>query len=344
MRSQILKSIVSNLVPWLTGLILPIFSSCALGQIPLSPAPQTFIPYDDTRKTGWDEDFSLVYIPSSADTLTQRAFFFASTANDPAPLVVSLHTWSGDYSQNDELAALCKEKNINYIHPDFRGPNNHPDACISKLALSDIEDAITFALANSNADNSRIYVIGASGGGYATLASYMKLKYPVAAFSSWVPISDLEAWYYESLIRKNKYAGDVLACTSPGDTILNVENARERSPLFMETPLEKAQQSDLFIYTGVYDGIQGSVPITHAINFYNKLLTDHGVKDASKYVSDAEKLFLLEFRKPLGKFGDIDGREICLAKSWKNIHLTVFTGRHEMLPEFALSVVLSQKK
>ena len=287
----------------------------------------------------WSNDFEVVEIESAIDHHIQKAYFYRSTAADPAPLIVSLHTWSGDYTQKDTLAVLCRAQGLNYIHPDFRGTNNTKNACCSELAINDIDESIVYAIENANVDTSRIYVIGASGGGYATLSAFMKLKQRVRKFSAWVPISDLVAWYHESSIRQNKYAGDILGCTESKEGILNMNIAKQKSPIYWDTPESKLKYSELTIYTGIYDGIQGSVPITQSINFYNKLLTDLGVKDSSKFVSADEKLQLLEFRRPLGDFGEISDREIFLKKEYNNIKLVIFEGNHEMLPDYALKVL-----
>ena len=99
--------------------------------------------------------------------------------------------------------------------------------------------------------------------------------------------------------------------------------------------------SSLDIFTGVYDGIgNGVIPITHSINFYNKLLNDINEKDKSKYVSDKEKLSLLENRKPLGDYGFISGRKIFLSKDSHNISLTLFEGGHEILNKFAFEQLI----
>ncbi len=295
---------------------------------------------DGTKEETWSEDFSLVEIPSGVDGHVQMAYMYGSRASDPAPLVVNLHTWSGDYTQADPISDLCRSKDLNYIHPDFRGVNNTVNACCSALALSDIDDAISYAIENANVDTSRIYVVGQSGGGYATLGTFMKSKHKIRKFSAWVPISDLEAWYRESSIRRNKYALDILACTSSEDSILNITVAKEKSPIHWATPVEKLCHSQLYIYTGIYDGIQGSVPITQSINFYNKVLSDLGVKDASAFVSDQEKLALLEHRKKLGDFGKIAQREVFLRKEYLNLKLVIFEGNHEILPEYTLDELL----
>ncbi len=290
----------------------------------------------------WSEEFQEVEIPSSMDSVLQRAYFYRSGASHPAPLIVSLHTWSGDYSQEDSLASLCLSRDLNYIHPDFRGVNNTPEACCSELALSDIDDAISYAIQNARVDSSRIYVMGNSGGGYATLAAFMKSKHRIRSFSAWVPISDLEAWYRESYIRGNKYAADILHCTGSKDSILKVSAAREKSPMYWETPVSRLDHASLFIYTGVYDGIQGSVPITQSINFYNKILTDLSVGESSAFVSDQEILHLLEHRTSLGNFGEIADRAVFLKKQYGNLKLVVFQGNHEILPEYALDEVLAE--
>jgi hypothetical protein len=305
------------------------------------PFANSFTPFDDTRQSNWDIGFKVVEIQSSLDNSSQKAYFFKSKSAAPKPLVVSLHSWSGNYEQKDELAALSKTKDLNYIHPDFRGVNWTKDACCSDLALADIDDAIDFAIKNSSVDLSRIYVIGSSGGGYATLATFMKSKHLIRRFSAWVPISDLPAWYAESKIMGTKYAENILDCTSSKDS-LNMKIAIKKSPIYWKTPVEKLNTTEFQIYAGVYDGIQGSVPITHSINFYNKILKDKLVIDSSIYVSDSEKLYLLEYRKALGEFGSIAGRKVFLKKQSGNLGLTIFEGNHEMLTEYAFNELIRE--
>lgn len=298
------------------------------------------IKYDDTRKFGWDEDFEEVSIKSSADNSIQKAYFYRSRSTERKPLIVSLHTWSGDYTQRDSLAKLCRQNDINYIHPDFRGPNKTKEACCSDLVIADINDAIEYAINHSNVEVTKISIIGVSGGGYVTLCCFMKLNRQIHSYSAWASITDLQAWHDESVIRKNNYDKNIQDCTcSQGE--LNKENARQRSPLYFSTPESKIKQARLYIYAGVYDGIQGSVPITHSINFYNKILEDVGEEDHSVYVSDKEKLELLEFRRPLREFGYIETRKICLLKEIGNIKLTIFEGNHEMLEKYAFDELLN---
>lgn len=338
MKNKSLKLVILILV-LLAGIITGVYLGQNIITWPLieKPVEKTYVKFDDTRKTGWSDDFKIAEIKSSIDDNIQKAYFYRSKTQKP--LIVSLHTWSGDYSQKDDLAEICKQKDLNYIHPDFRGANRTINACCSKLALADIDDAITYAIENFNVDTAKIFVIGVSGGGYATLSTFMKSKHNISKFSAWASITDLIAWYNESKIRKNNYAQDILDCTD-SQNILNVENAKQRSPLYWSTPIEKLNSSKLSIYAGVYDGIQGSVPITHSINFYNKLLSDMPVADTLYYISSFEKLKLLEKREPLGEFGNIADRKICLRKEYGNLSLIIFEGNHEMLTEVALSKLL----
>lgn len=305
---------------------------------------QDYIKNDNVKEGNWKSDFKLIEIESTLDKKMQKAFFYNCKSNTRKPLIVSLHTWSAYYNQEDELAELCKSKDLNYIHPDFRGANMNTDACCSELALNDIDDAISYAINNANVDMENIYVIGVSGGGYATLSVFMKSRHRIRKFSAWASITNLIAWYHESCILKNRYAANILECTESIDGFLNEEKAKQKSPIFWETPTDKLLKSKVYIYAGIFDGLRGSVPITHSINFFNKVLSDSLVRNTSKYVSNKEKLHLLEHRTPLGNFGKISGRNICLKKEWNNIKLIVFEGDHEILTEFALIELLEEEK
>jgi predicted peptidase len=292
--------------------------------------------------TKWSDEFNIVEIKSPIDETLQSAYFYKTKSPDPQPLIVSLHTWSATYTQYDSINKFSFEKDYNYIHPNFRGVNNTKDACCSEMVISDIDASIDFAIENANVDTTRIYVIGMSGGGYATLAMFMKSKHKIKKFSSWVPLVDLIQWHEETKILKLKYAAEILACTQSKGDVLNEEIAKLKSPIFWKTPIDKLNYSTLEISTGIYDGMIGNgvIPITHSINFYNKLLRDLSVTDSSKYVSDTEKLALLEFRKPLGDFGQISGREVILRKETNNIKLTLFEGGHEILTKYAFEELI----
>lgn len=294
---------------------------------------------NSTTNNNWPKPFKVIDIESSLDGEIQKAYFYVSNQKKPQPLIISLHTWSDNYTQKDLLIEQIIKNDWNYIHPDFRGENNTPKACGSKFAISDIDDAITYAIAHSNVDMDNIHVIGKSGGGMATLLAYMNSKHPVTSFSSWVPISDLQAWYYQSLGRKNKYALDILAATSNNQSELNVDEARLRSPLFMATPKDLRNNSRLAIYVGIHDGYTGSVPVSQSINFYNKIISDYGAS-SNELISSKEIIDLVSMRTfPVQTDKKIADRAIIFERSYKNTSIILFEGTHEMLEPVAFDLV-----
>lgn len=306
--------------------------------------------WDNTTKTTWATAFQQVEIPSTADATLQRAYFFKSTQKRPQPLVVSLHTWSGDYQQYDPLTKEILARDWNYIHPDFRGANNKPESMGSSWVISDIKDAIEYAIKNGNVDTTEVHIIGVSGGGYATLCAYMQLDYPVRSFSAWAPISDIEAWYWESVGRRQKYADNIVAALGGA---FNKTEARKRSPIFQDFPVENRRNAALYIYEGIHDGYTGSVPITHSLKMYNRLIAElkYKVTDLDSIgqlarsdndlVSDNEIIDLLTKRTlpvSMQPQKDLFGRQVYLEKNVDNIHLAIFEGGHEQLPQ-ALSYI-----
>lgn len=280
-------------------------------------------------------------IKSSLDGNTQIIYYNRSSVKDPKPLIVQLHSWSYpvDSLRTMEFDAEATSKDYNYIFPNFRGVNNHIKACCSDYVISDIDEAIDWAIENMTVDKTRIYIVGVSGGGYATLAMYMKSRHSIKAFSSWVPISDLEKWHSESVERQNKYASDIIKCTNETDSF-NAIKARERSPIYWTTPVNKRQNSTLQLFAGIHDGHNGPVPISHSINFYNKLLKDMGISDSSNYVSAKDFLEMVNHQtfttSPKLRIGD---RPIYYQKQTKHIMLTIFEGGHEMLSKEVLGYI-----
>jgi len=295
--------------------------------------------WDDTINKDWPPQFQVTDIPSTVDKKNQKSYYYFSKEDKPKPLIVSLHTWSGGYTQKDPLCSQILRKDWNYIHPHFRGRNNSPEACGSKLVVSDIDDAISFAIKNANVDLNNIHIVGVSGGGYATMLMYMKSKHNIRSFSSWAGISDIKKWYYESLDRGNRYGKDIALATT-GDTLtIDVDEAISRSPFYMETPVKERANSKLFLYCGIHDGYDGSVPISQTIDFYNKLVSDTENKNLKSKVLPEIREIMLQQQNLNGivtgeKIGD---RDIIYQNSLQDkIYLTVFEGNHEMIVEAGL--------
>ncbi len=296
--------------------------------------------WDNTADKKWPVGFIQTDIKSSADSSIQKAVFYKTNQAKPQPLIVSLHTWSGNYAQEDPLTKEILLRDWNYIHPDFRGANKTPQACGSELVITDIEDAIQFAIKNGNVDKDEVHLIGVSGGGYATLLAFMKLDYPVKSFNAWASISSLEDWYWECKGRGLKYAHDIELVTSEGKGF-DVMDARKRSPLSMKFQPMKRKGSSLRIYAGIHDGYTESVPITQSINFFNKLLPEMNPENGDKRVDDPTIISLLSRQNSL--FADsgqvLGGRKIHLIRELPNLSLTIFEGGHEMIVPQALALL-----
>ena len=308
--------------------------------------------WDSTEKVEWSDSFRIVDIPSSKDSTIQPAYFRKTMSDEPQPLIVSLHTWSGGYSQKDPMTADIEARDWNYIHPHFRGFNNRPEAMVSDLVLADIGDAIDYAIAHGNVDSDQIHIVGVSGGGLVTLAAYMELDRPIKSFNAWVPISDLNAWYWESRGRRFNYADHIMDAIGI-DGRIDENEARRRSPLYKTFPAEARKGAELRIYAGIHDGHIGCVPISHSVNFYNRIVGElkYGIADLSEIYRRAETdpdliskdllLSLLEKRiNPdyLTRGEKLLGRDIHLTRHYGPVSLTIFEGEHEQL-EGALSLI-----
>lgn len=283
-------------------------------------------------------------IKSSLDGVTQVFYYSKSTSTAPQPLIVQLHSWSytADSLKTLGLDIEANKKNYNYIFPNFRGVNNHAKACCSEFVINDIDEAIDWALKKMNVNKQQIFVVGYSGGGYATLAMFMRSRHNIRSFSAWASISDIVAWYGESLERKNKYAGEILKCLGATENFDTLK-AKDRSPLFWKTPVKKRKKSTLQIFAGIHDGygFDKPVPISHSVNFYNKMLSDFGEKDTASYVSAEDLAVMLKTQSfPANNTGILLGGKIVhYRKQSKNIMLTIFEGGHDMLSQQALEYI-----
>lgn len=76
------------------------------------------ISWDDTTKTSIKNNLKKVHIKSSFDSSIQPAIIHRATVKN-RPLLISLHTWSGNYQQTDSVANYAVARNWNYIFPKF---------------------------------------------------------------------------------------------------------------------------------------------------------------------------------------------------------------------------------
>lgn len=216
---------------------------------------------------------------------------------------------------------------------------------VSPQVIREIEEAIRWAVDSLDANPRQVHVVGVSGGGFATLAYFMQGSYPVNSFSAWAPISDIEAWYWESRGRQQKYADHIRQAIPLGDHI-DRDEARRRSPLHQPYPKELRRGAKLYIYEGIHDGYKGSVPITHALRMYNRVAAERkygrsGPRSIRRKAGKERSLLLPEemlelvVRRMVPDANPSDtilGRQVYLHRQTEDVSITIFEGRHEQLP------------
>ena len=120
-----------------------------------------------------------------------------------------------------------------------------------------------------NIDNSRIYLIGGSGGGFMSLLTSSRSRDIWAAVSSWCPISDIVKWHEYYSPKPGSAKGYGVHIEKNIGCPQSDENARKealrRSPV---TYLEGVSYP-LDISHGVADNV---VPVEHAIWAFNNVL------------------------------------------------------------------------
>lgn len=289
---------------------------------------------------GYPAAVTEVKFRSALDGSLQPALFFAPPADRPVPLLVALHTWSGGYRQdyNTGLAQGCIERGWVFIQPHFRGPNRNPDACGSDLAVADVEDAVTFAKRSARIDPSRVYLAGASGGGHMALLMAGRAPELWAGVSAWVPISDLSAWYHECRAAGRKYANDLVASCggAPGTNPAIDHEYQRRSPL---TWLGHAARANvpIDINTGIRDGHDGSVPVSHSLRAFNVLAAASDRLTLEEIAHFTQKAEVPEALRGLVSDGSYGEKPPLFRRSSGSARVTVFQGGHEMVASAALS-------
>ncbi|MBD3385420.1 prolyl oligopeptidase family serine peptidase [candidate division KSB1 bacterium] len=281
----------------------------------------------------WPEEVIRIHYNSSIDHSRQPALFFAPQTDIAVPLLVALHTWSGDYMQPESIpyAEWCIKHQWAFIHPDFRGPNTHPIATGSEYAIQDIIDAVKYASSICEIDKQRIYLIGVSGGGHMALLMAAKVPDLWAGVSAWVPVVDLKVWYFESLERKPKYAADIENSVGgvPGSSALIDSSCAQRSPL---TFLNHRLGVKLDINAGIHDGHEGSVPVSHAMRAFNAVaLPGHRFSDREIDAIVRQESIPSHLYDPELNDSEYGDKKVLLRRHSNHSRITLFEGGHEIV-------------
>lgn len=275
----------------------------------------------------------VVQYPCKFDNTLQCAQCRISDSAEPRPLLVALHTWSYTWKDGCEsYDILASQLDYHLIFPHFRGPNWTPEGCGSDAVVSDLEDAVAYMKQVCKVDEKRIYLMGGSGGGHASLLMAGRRPDLFSAISAWCPISDVARWHKESLVRYKNYAEHIeKACG--GDPAVSAEAAFQAKLRSGLTWLANAANvCPVDIATGIHDGHKGSVPVGQAIRAYNLLAAeeDRIPEEDLVYIEEKEAVPAhLQYQGSDPAYGPI---RIHLRKISQRVRLTIFEGAHDCLP------------
>lgn len=293
---------------------------------------------------GWPAGVADVRYLSAADNTEQPALWHAPAGDDAVPLLVCLHTWSSNYLTVEKFYAdWCIEKKWAMVRPNFRGPNSTPAGCGSELAVKDVISAVAWAKTQRKIDETRIYLMGGSGGGHMSLLMAGRAPEIWAGVSAWCPISDLTRWHADSKRLKNRYGAMMeKACGgAPGAGAEIDAQYKLRSPL---THLAAAKGINLQIATGITDGHSGSVPVGHTLRAFNAVAAD-----ADRFSEDDIAAMEAQPKMPErllqaitdASYGD---NKPLLRRASGNAQVTIFQGGHNILPDAGLMWLEKQRK
>lgn len=293
----------------------------------------------------WPKEVEDIRYPSAADGTKQAAMWYAPKGGKRAPLLVALHPWSAGYRRGQSVpyAEWCIRKGWVFIHPDFRGPNVRPEACGSELVVQDILGAVEHARKSADVDEERVYLMGASGGGYATLLMAGRAPMTWTAASAWVPILDLAVWHGDSKARKNKYMKETEDCCggAPGSS---AEADRQYERRSVKTYLAAAVDVPLDINAGITDGHTGSVPISHTLLAFNML-----ARPEDRLSAEEIEYFVKTQSVPPHLRQDIydatyGEKRPLFRRSSNRVRVTIFQGGHDELYEAGLTWLEGQRR
>jgi alpha-beta hydrolase superfamily lysophospholipase len=209
--------------------------------------------------------------------------------------------------------------------------------------VGDIVSAVEYAKGRAKVDSNRIYLVGASGGGYTSLLMAGRAPHIWAGVSAWVPISDLGDWYRECKKAGRRYANHIVkSCGgAPGASAEVDLEYKRRSPV---TYLAKAKGLALDINAGIRDGHTGSVPVNHSLRAFNLVASEQdrvSEEDIKYFVEKAEVPANLKGGVRDATYGE---KVPLFRRASGKARVTIFDGGHEIIFEAALSWLSQQRK
>jgi poly(3-hydroxybutyrate) depolymerase len=283
-----------------------------------------------------------IQVRSTSDGTLQDSYLVVPSSrgntNARRPLAVLLHTWSNDLEQRQpEVEAEAEARDWLLLIPNFRGRNDHPEACASQLAQQDVLDAVAWVRARYAVDEKRVYLLGLSGGGFMTMLMVARYPQTWAAASAWVGISDVRAWYDEH--PDDNYGAMMRACFggTPSESEQLGAIYRERSPL---TYLRPGLEIPIDLAAGRNDP---TVSVRHTLQAFRALAPDA--------LSEIELANLLPagpgLMAPTASDTENDpliDRRIVLRRTAGLVRVTIFDGVHEWFPRAAVAWLASHRR
>ncbi len=298
----------------------------------------------------WPKEVQDIQYPSKADNTKQPALWYETPDTRLRPLMVGLHTWSSDYKQKSSVpyAKWCMENKWHFIHPNFRGPNKTPEAMGSELAVQDILSAVDYAKSQANVDHNRIYLIGCSGGGHATMLMMGRYPKKWAGATAWVGISDIAAWHDQTSKADLRYAKEIeiAAGGAPKEGSDAEAECIKRSPLTY-LPKAKGQIGPFSINVGIHDGHTGSVPVSQSLNAFNALADEKDRFSAKqiRFITSKQRIPKALRKKITLKLAPLfEEKPVLLHRKSGNVEITIFDGGHEILYAPALDWIGKQSR
>jgi predicted esterase len=307
--------------------------------------------FRNERLAAWQRrvpQVALIRVRSSLDGDRQKVLWYDSGSHHRKPLLVVLHSWSADYQQNLDIpfAEFAIKNDWAFIHPDFRGPNKRPQAAASKQAVQDVMDAVAEARRRGTIDESRIYLVGYSGGAMKALVLAARHPELWAGVAAWGAVYDIPDWYrHNRRLNQAHYVDTITAscggAPSPGSRA--EANCRARSP--SSQLAAAAGKVPILIAHGLADR---TVPPRHAIDAFDALAArDDRFTAAERDQIDAHATI------PTGMHEqslDVDplfaaaGAPARLERHSQEVTLVLYQGGHDMVYNAALEWLAKQHR
>jgi acetyl esterase/lipase len=291
---------------------------------------------------GWPAQVYEARFSSGGDGSLQPTLCYFPKPERPAPLLVALHTWQGNYRQPEPAyATWCIEKGWAFVHPNFRGPNRTPEACGSQLVVEDILSVVEWAKQMGPIDHDRIYLTGCSGGGYASMLLAGRAPHLWAAVSQWCGIYDLRDWHTQRF--PDHYAKMLEAACggAPGSSEAAEQQYRIRSA---SSWLAAASHIPFDLNTGILDGHTGSVPVSHSLKAFNALARPEDQLPTpliDEITASARIPETHRFPEADPLYGD---RPVLFRRTSGQARISVFEGAHESIVFAGLAWLEQQRR